>query len=129
MLVSYTFGKKLDWEMNVRWNYGSGFPFTKTAGFYELQTFGNGLGTDPNTSNGDLGINYGEINQGRLPDYHRLDFSIKKSFVIGKNSILEANASVINVYDRENIFYFDRVRYKRINQLPVLPALGVNMNF
>jgi hypothetical protein len=129
MLVSYTFGKKLDWEMNVRWNYGSGFPFTQTAGFFELQTFGNGLGTDPTTVNGDLGIDYGEINQGRLPDYHRLDFSIKKSFAIGKNSILEANASVINVYDRENIFYFDRVRYQRINQLPVLPALGVNMTF
>lgn len=129
LLTSYTFGKKLDWEVNVRWNYGSGFPFTKTAGFYEFLSMADGVNTNPNTGNGDLGIIFGDINEGRLPDYHRMDISVKKTFAFAKNSILEINGSLINVYNRPNIFYFDRVRYKRIDQLPVLPAIGVNMTF
>jgi hypothetical protein len=126
---SYTLGKRLDWEFNIRWNYGSGFPFTKTAGFYEYLTFSDGLFTDITNANGDLGIIYGELNNGRLPDYHRMDVSLKKTFLVAKNSNLELTASVVNIYNRQNIFYFDRVRYKRINQLPILPALGASITF
>ncbi|MBL7924823.1 MAG: carboxypeptidase-like regulatory domain-containing protein [Bacteroidia bacterium] len=129
LVGSYTFGKKLDWEFNVRWNFGSGFPFSGTAGFYEYQNFSGGLYTDPLSNNGDLGIVYGPLNQKRLPPYHRLDFSLRKTFVTGKNSNLDLTASAINVYDRENIFYFDRVRYQRVNQLPFIPSLGLSMTF
>lgn len=129
LVGSYTFGKKLDWEFNARWNFGSGFPFSGTQGFYEYQNFSDGLYTDPNSTNGDLGIIYGPLNQKRLPPYHRLDISLKKEFVLSKNSNLEITASAINVYDRENIFYFDRIRYQRVNQLPFLPSLGANMTF
>lgn len=129
IVASYTLGKKLDWELNARWNYGSGFPFTKTAGYYEYQNFSGGLQTDYVNSNGYLGIIYGDLNAGRLPDYHRLDLSLKKAFYIGKNSSLDATLSVINVYNRENIFYFDRVRYKRVNQLPTLPSVGLSLTF
>ncbi|MEP7265774.1 MAG: hypothetical protein ABI772_14815, partial [Bacteroidota bacterium] len=126
---SYTLGKRLDWEVNVRWNYGSGFPFTKTAGFYENLTFKDGLFTDVGTDNGELGIIYGDLNDGRLPDYHRMDISLKKTFLIGKNSNLELTGSVINIYNRQNIFYFDRVRFKRVDQLPILPAVGASLTF
>lgn len=128
-LCSYTFGKRLNWEINVRWNYGSGFPFTKTAGFYEYLDFKDGLSTDITNANGDLGIIYGDLNAGRLPDYHRMDVSLKKTFLIGKNSNLEVTGSVVNAYNQQNIFYFDRVRYKRVNQLPILPALGASLTF
>ncbi len=129
VVTSYTFGKKLNWVFNARWNIGSGFPFTKTAGFYEYLSFNDGLYTNLNNTNGDLGIIYGKLNDGRLPPYHRLDFSLKKSFATGKNSVFEITASVINVYNRQNIFYFDRVRYKRIDQLPILPAIGATLTF
>jgi hypothetical protein len=129
LVGAYTFGKNLNWEFNVRWNYGSGFPFTKTAGFYEYLNFANGLYTDPTTANGFLGISYGDLNQGRLPAYHRMDISVKKTLLLSEHSEMEILASLINVYNRENIFYFDRVRYRRVNQLPLLPSLGVNMTF
>jgi hypothetical protein len=129
LVASYTFGKNLNWEFNARWNYGSGFPFTKTAGFYEYLNFENGLYTNPITENGQNGIIYGDLNTGRLPDYHRMDFSLKRTVVWGKNNIAEISGSLINVYNRENIFFFDRVRYKRINQLPLLPSIGVNISF
>src|SRR5262249_33844447 len=43
LVASYVFGEKLNWQVNARWNFGSGFPFTRTAGFYELLTFTDGL--------------------------------------------------------------------------------------
>jgi hypothetical protein len=42
---------------------------------------------------------------------------------------LEIDASAINTYNRANLFYFDRVAYKRVNQLPFVPALGLNFEF
>ncbi|MBI1227365.1 MAG: TonB-dependent receptor plug domain-containing protein [Bacteroidetes bacterium] len=130
LLGTYKFGENLEWEAALRWNMGSGFPFTLTQGFYENTNFNNGLGTDPLTNNGDLGIVLDtKRNAGRLPYYHRLDGSIKRLFKFGKYTSLEVVASATNMYDRENIFYFDRVRAKRINQLPIMPTLGATLNF
>ena len=78
---------------------------------------------------GDLGIQYADLNQGRLPYYHRLDFSIAKDFSFGKNTNLNITASVTNAYNRENIFYFNRVKYERVNQLPLMPSLGMSLSF
>ncbi len=129
VVASYKLGKKVDWEIDVRWNYGSGFPLTQTQGFYPYLNFQNGLGTDYTQDNGQLGVLYGPLNQSRLPDYHRLDVSVKKSFPIGKNSVLEAVVSLVNAYNQENVFYVDRVRYKIINQMPIIPSVGASLTF
>lgn len=131
---SYDFGKDLHWNANLRWNFGSGFPFTLTQGFYELQNFSDGATTDYTTTNGSLGIYYDDLNKGRLPYYHRLDASVKRTFKIKtkkENVFNQATAifSVTNVYDRANIFYFNRVTYKRENQLPILPSLSFSFSF
>jgi len=106
------------------------FPFTRTQGFYEQINFLDGAGTDYLSQNGQLGILYeDQINAGRLPYYHRLDISLKRSISFSKGYRLEAVASVANVYNRSNIFYFDRVRYSRVNQLPIIPSLSVNFSF
>ena len=128
LVAAYTFGKNLNWEASVRWNLGSGFPFTQTAGFYENLVFDGGINTDYTTQNGTLGVQYGELNKGRLPYYHRLDLSVKRSFELGSTT-LDAVIGVTNVYNRENIFYIDRVRYERVNQLPILPSLGLSWQF
>ena len=36
---------------------------------------------------------------------------------------------VTNLYDRNNIFYYDRVRAVRVDQLPIMPNLGFNWKF
>jgi len=129
LMFSYTAGKKRNWIFDVRWNYGSGFPFTQTQGYFEKINFSNGINSNYTTSNGELGILYADYNEGRLPSYHRLDLSIKKIWNFGRFSKLEADLSVTNVYDRSNIFYFDRVTYKRVNQLPIMPSAGLSFNF
>ena len=128
-VTSYKFGKRDSWKADMRWNLGSGFPFTQTQGFYENLTFSDGINTDYTTSNGELGIAYAELNEGRLPYYHRLDASISKSIKLNKSSNLDMTLSVTNVYNRENIFYFNRVKHERINQLPLMPSFGASITF
>jgi hypothetical protein len=130
IVASYTWGKDKSWEVDARFNFGSGFPFTLTQGFYEQINFLDGINTNYTTQNGELGIIYDDsLNTGRLPYYHRVDIAIKKKIQIAENSMLELNASVINVYNRENIFYFDRVNYERVDQLPILPSIGASLTF
>ncbi|MBL0310773.1 MAG: TonB-dependent receptor [Bacteroidetes bacterium] len=130
LMASYAFGKKQDWEVSVRWNLGSGFPFTQTQSLYESNPFDNGIGTNYTTTNGQLGIIYDtKINGGRLPYYHRLDFSARKIFNIKDKLKIEITLSVANVYNRKNIFYFDRITFSRVNQLPILPSLAVAFSF
>jgi len=129
LVGSYQFGKDLVWTADARWNIGSGFPLTQTAGFFEKLTLQGSLDQDIVGQNGNLGIEFGELNGGRLPWYHRFDVSLKRKFVISQYSILEIVGSVTNVYDRENIFYVNRVTNERINQLPILPSLGISLTF
>ena len=129
LVSTYKFGHKNSWSIDGRWNFGSGFPFTQTKGFYPNIGFEDGINTDYISENGDLGILYAEINQGRLPYYHRLDVSLKKIHEINKNTVLEWNIGATNTYNRENIFYFNRVEYKRVNQLPFMPSAGVSLTF
>lgn len=126
---SYEFGKTRLWEFNARWNMGSGFPFTQTLGFYEQFDFTDGTGTNLQTTNGNIGIIYDDLNGGRLPYYHRLDLTLKREFVLSVNSTLEANVGVTNAYNRANIFYFDRVNFERVNQLPLMPSAGLSLSF
>ena len=128
LTASYIFGKHKGWEANVRWNYGSGFPFTQTAGYYEKVNFDN-IGTSVINQNGILGIIYSDYDGGRLPYYSRLDISLKKKFDIGKYIKVEINAGVTNALNQQNIFYFDRVSYKRVDQLPLMPSFGINFSF
>lgn len=130
LVSTYLMGKKKQWEFGARWNMGSGFPFTLTQGFYTNFNYNDGITTDVLGGNGDLGIVYaGERNGGRLPYYTRLDLSIKRTIEFSKHGKLEITASCTNVYNRPNIFYFDRVRYTRVNQLPILPSLSMTVQF
>ncbi|MDP4663419.1 MAG: TonB-dependent receptor [Salibacteraceae bacterium] len=125
---SYEFGENRAWEADVRWNMGSGFPFTQTVGFYEQYNF-DGENSDLLQSNGDVGVIYDKLNGGRLPYYHRLDLTLKRTFALSVNSQLVANIGVTNAYNRENIFYFDRINFERVNQLPFMPSAGIALSF
>ena len=126
---SYGFGKDLVWTFDARWNIGSGFPLTQQTGFYENLTLQGSIDQDYQNQNGELGIRYDDLGGGRLPWYHRFDISLKRRIVINENSILQLTASVTNIYDRENIFYVNRVTNERVNQLPILPSFGANLTF
>ncbi len=130
VVASRKFGSTKTWEVNVRWNFGSGFPFTQTAGFYQGQNFAGGINTNITTSNSQaLSYILSGLNNGRLPTYHRMDVGVKKTFEFKKSSRLVVDVSVTNVYDRQNVFYVDRFTSEVVYQLPILPALGINYYF
>lgn len=130
LLASRRFGNLLSWEVSMRWNYGSGFPFTQNQGFYLKETLPDDINTDITGTNAKSPeIQYAGLNEGRLPDYHRLDVTLKKTFNFSDYSRLEASVSVTNTYNRENIFYLDRLTGDRVNQLPILPSIGFLYTF
>lgn len=129
-LASYQFGDHHQWEAGLRWNYGSPFPFTQTQGFYQDINFEDLLQTNILQGNFPIGtLLADDINGGRLAPYHRLDLSLKYKFSFGEYNELEANLSVTNAYNRENVFYVDRLTNARVDQLPVLPSLGLTFRF
>ena len=130
LVVSHDFGKNKSWEVSAHFVFGTGFPFTQTQGFYENFNFINGINTNYVQGNGQIGIVYDSImNGGRLPYYSRLDISAKKTWKLSKKTKLDMDASIFNVFDRSNIFYFNRITGQRINQLPILPSISLTLSF
>ncbi len=129
LILTYTAGAKRQWEFSGRWNFGSGFPFTQVQGFYEYYSFQEGINFDYTTTNGEMGILYGDLNGGRLPTYHRFDIDLKRKFFFTENVMLEADLSVTNVYNRNNVFYVNIVTGEIARQLPILPTLGLTFSF
>ena len=70
----------------------------------------------------------GEKNASRLPAYHRLDVSFAYRFVFG-GFRGTAGLHFLNVYDRKNLFYFDRATGKRTNMLAFFPSATLTMEF
>lgn len=129
-LTTYQFGRNKSWEASLRWNFGTGFPFTQTQGFFQDIGFDQILVEDILQGNFDLGtILAEERNGGRLSTYHRLDASLRKRVELVGSSFMEIVASVTNVYDRENIFYLDRITNTRVNQFPILPSASIKVGF
>jgi hypothetical protein len=131
LVTSYKFGKNDDrsWEADVRFNYGSGFPFTPTQGFYQNQTFATGINANYTSGQGTLGTLYGAYNSAQLPYYARLDVNLKKTFELSERSNLEVSAGATNVLNRENIFYVDRITSEKVYQLPIMPTVGASWVF
>lgn len=129
ILLSYAFGKRSSWAVDVRWNYGSGFPFTKTKAFYPHYTPGS-ISDDYISSNETLSfLLSSDLNGGRLPSYHRLDISLKKKFYLGERHTIDVSLSATNVYNQKNIFYINRTTNDIIYQLPFLYNFGLSWSF
>jgi len=106
------------WIASSVWNYSSGFPFTELIGFYD-KYFPNNNQNGTNEGEFSPYAYLGDKNLGRLPSYHRLDLSLVKRFSLQLVNF-EMGVSAINVYDRQNIFYFNRDTGGTVNMLPFL---------
>ena len=120
--IDYDFGS--GWKASVAWVYNSGHPFTQIRGYYDK------LNSDAIFAGNLILQEYlpyillGDRNVARLPDYHRLDITLSKQIDLNFMK-LYVDVSVINAYDRKNIFYFDRKTGERVNMLPILPTATI----
>ena len=133
LLATYIFGKDRLWEASIRYNFGTGFPFTPRQGYgpgldFTTSTGNTAFDYDYTTSNGDLKTLYGDLNSRRLPNYHRVDVSIKKIWPLSTTSEIEASAGATNILNYENIFYVDAANV-RYNQLPIMPTISLGYKF
>ena len=130
LVASQDFGANKEWQISARWALGSGLPFTQSQGYYQSPNVNDGIYSDYMTQNaGQVSIYYADLNEGRLPSYHRLDMSVKRTFEDVMGGDLDFTAGVTNVYSRENVFYINRLTGQRKNQLPFLPSISLDWKF
>lgn len=130
-------------EAGLRWNFGTGLPFTRPLGTYRYFSPrlipGSGLDwdVDPNDEGeGDelFGVVLSDRNSARYPARHRLDVSLR--WKLNKSwGTLTPYISILNVYNRKNVlFYFyeyqnDPPSRTGISMFPFLPSLGLEVSF
>ncbi|MFH0735138.1 MAG: TonB-dependent receptor [bacterium] len=124
IIFDYNFGN--GWMANIIWSYNTGLPFTKLIGFYDKLYINDFYSNWLFSSSYSPYAILGDKNIGRLPDYHRLDISVSKKFSIAFTNIY-LDFSIINVYNRKNIFYFKRDTGERVNMLPFLPSATIKI--
>ncbi len=115
-----------DFDLSVRWQFGAGLPYSRALGFdgFILMDGSADVTTEP----GDLRVIYERPYNGQLPTYHRLDVSLEREFAVGP-ALITGQLGVINVYDRQNLFYYDVFTLRRVDQLPFIPSFGLKVAF
>ena len=76
-------------ELNVRFGYNSGRPYTERTYFPELRDW--------------VATEDADWNSLRFPEYHRLDFMFLQRWMLPKMNIV-AYVNIMNIYDRNNIW-------------------------
>jgi hypothetical protein len=113
-------------DIALRWEYGSGYPFTQTVGYYDRMLFGNIGGGQ---LYGETGVPYsilGPKNAARLPAYYRIDGSItyRFEFNLVRGSV---GVSVANLTNRRNILFYDRTTGQQITMLDFFPSATLKL--
>lgn len=118
-----------DWfTANVRWQFTTGLPFTKVYA-YDTMLEIRGLRDLPTEVVGVPRALYQRPYGGRFPPYHRLDASVQRTLSLSPGVDLSATAGAINAYDRANVFYIDIFTLDRVDQLPLIPYVSLEVNF
>lgn len=113
-------------DVNARWEFGSGLPFSRAIGFDGFAVI-----DDVEKASEIPGVRrviYERPYNAVLPTYHRLDVSVERTFSLGRAD-LSVQGSVINTYDRRNLFYLDVFTLRRVDQLPLVPSIGLKVQF
>lgn len=124
ILAEYNLGK--GWKVSMQWFYNTGIPFTPSLGYYDKFFFDELYSYFDQYEGYTPYLLLGDINSKRLPDYHRMDISLSKRIEIWGLKIY-ADVSVLNVYDRANLFYLDRETGERVNMLPFLTTATLKL--
>ncbi|MEZ4701913.1 MAG: TonB-dependent receptor [Rhodothermales bacterium] len=113
-------------DLSARWEFGSGLPFSRALGFDGFVLVNDVI--DVTEAPSTRRVIYERPYRGVLPTYHRLDLSIDRTFTY-KNASMTVLGSMINVYDRRNLFYLDVFTLRRVDQLPFVPSFGLKVTF
>ena len=113
-------------DLGVRWDFGSGLPFSRAVAFdgFTLIDDIRNIARVP----GRRRVIYERPYNAVLPTYHRLDVSLARTVERGR-ARFTLQASALNLYDRRNLFYLDVFTLRRVDQLPRLVLVGLNIAY
>jgi hypothetical protein len=126
------------WEGGIRWNLGTGIPYTRAVGsyvYYAPRYVGSsGLDwTGDDDGDGGYGVVLSDRNGSRYPTYHRLDLSFRRTFPKSWG-VLTPYINLVNVYNRRNVlFYFYEYEQEPavrsgVSMFPILPTVGLEIS-
>jgi len=127
------------WLLGLNFVYASGQPITVPASAYYVNTLPdwNSI-TSGGMNNPGYNLYPGQINDFRLPPYIRMDISLTYELFYSGWSIAPY-LQIFNVGDRKNLWFIDYneelkngmivQEIEKVNMLPILPSLGVNIKF
>ena len=127
--------RRSNYRFGARFGYASGTPYTAIIGqiarrVYDPSRDRWGTG-DPPIYVEPLG---GPHNGARFPANHRLDLDASRDFhALG--GVIAPYVSVVNAYNAKNIFIYrydystDRPTRKAVSQFPIVPSVGVRIDF
>ena len=110
----------------VKWEYGSGFPYTQTVAYFDRILLDDALPGRFEKETGPPYIMLGSKNAARLPAYHRMDISVSYDIQL-LGFYVSAGANLLNVYNNKNVFYFDRRTGRQVNMLAFFPSASVTV--
>jgi len=131
------------WEGGLRWNVGTGTPYTRALGAYAAYSpnfaqWGGYLdwagASDASDTFGGYAVYLEDHNASRYPTYHRLDLSARKTFTKSWGTLVPY-VDVLNTYNRKNVlFYFYQYSEQPpvragISMFPLLPTFGLEVHF
>jgi len=111
-------------DLTARWQFGSGLPYNRALGFDGFILLDGAV--DVFNEAGGRRVIYEKPFNGVLPTYHRLDLSLERTFEV-PGAALTLKGSLINAYNRSNIFYLDVFTLRRADQLPFIPSIGLKI--
>lgn len=114
--------------VTLRWEFGSGFPYTQSLGYYDRLHLTESIPGPFELETGSPSILLGPKNAARLPDFHRLDIGATYNFALGPLRA-EVGAHILNLYDSRNVFFFDRNTGQRVDMLPFFPSATFTLEY
>lgn len=134
LFAAYRRGEK--WQFSGSWQYHTGWPITEPS-FEVVVTEVGDTGEEGQIIRRD----FGPLNAGRLPAYHRLDLRATRNIQVGQGR-LEIFLDLFNAYNRENVRSY---RYSLVDPegdgsyttrrdsgdtlLPIMPTVGFRWVF
>lgn len=116
-----------NYTAGVRWELGSGLPFTRPMGFDELHRYTDKLPIVKHEF-GTQRVIINDFYQGRMLSYHRLDVSLERAFDFPTSQI-NLRIGATNLYNRANMFYYDVYTHRRVDQLPFAPYASLKVEW
>jgi hypothetical protein len=115
-------------DVTLRWEYGSGYPYTQSAGYYSRLSLDD-IDRDPFPGgSGDPMRVLGPKNAARLPAYRRLDAGFAWRVALeGLHGSTGVN--FLNIGNAHNILYYDRVTGKTDYMMPFFPSAFITAEF